>query len=157
MSSTSLTETLFAFWRRLAPLPGGTWIFSRILGRLAPYTGSMGAHVTLLEPGHAVVQLSDRRRVRNHLNSVHAVALINLGEVATGLAVISQLPPGTRGIVTSLGAEYHKKARGLLVADCRTGPFPATADPVDRDVSAEIVDQAGDVVAVISARWRISS
>ena len=156
MSSTSLTDTLFAFWRRLSPLPGGTWIFSRILGRLAPYTGSMGAHVKLLEPGHVVVQLSDRRRVRNHLNSVHAVALINLGEVATGLAVISQLPPGTRGIVTSLGAEYHKKARGLLTAECRTDPIPASPEPLERDVSAEIVDQAGDVVAVVSARWRIS-
>lgn len=156
MRSTSLTETLFAFWRRLAPLPGGTWLFSRILGRLAPYTGSMGAHVKLLEPGHAVVHLSDRRRVRNHLDSVHAVALINLGEVATGLAVISQLPPGTRGIFTSLGAEYFKKARGLLVAECRAEPIPASDEPVEREVSAEIVDQAGDVVAVVSARWRIS-
>lgn len=156
MSSTSLTDTLFAFWRRLSPLPGGTWIFSRILGRLAPYTGSMGAHVKLLEPGHSVVHLPDRRRVRNHLNSVHAVALINLGEVATGLAVISQLPPGTRGIVTSLGAEYHKKARGLLTAECRTDPIPAGPEPMEREVSAEIVDQAGDVVAVVSARWRIS-
>ena len=156
MSSNSLTETLLAFWRRLAPLPGGTWLFSRILGRLAPYTGSMGAPVKLLEPGHTVVQLSDRRRVRNHLNSVHAVALINLGEVATGLAVISQLPPDVRGIVTALGAEYRKKARGLLTAECRTDPIPAAAEPTERDVSAEIVDQAGDVVAVVRATWRLS-
>ena len=116
----------------------------------------MGAHVKLLEPGHTVVQLSDRRRVRNHLNSVHAVALINLGEVATGLAVISQLPPDVRGIVTALGAEYRKKARGLLTAECRTDPIAAAAEPTERDVSAEIVDQAGDVVAVVRATWRLS-
>lgn len=156
MNSTSLGETLFAFWRRLAPLPGGTWLFSRILGRLAPYTGSMGAHVKLLEPGHTLVQLSDRRRVRNHLNSVHAVALINLGEVATGLAVISQLSPNTRGIVTALSAEYRKKARGLLTAECRTDPIPSVSEPMDREVSAEIVDQGRDIVAVVRARWRIS-
>ena len=156
MSSTSLTETLFAFWRRLAPLPGGTWLFSRILGRLAPYTGSMGAHVKLLEPGHAVVQLSDRRAVRNHLDSVHAVALINLGEVSTGLAVLSQLPSSARGIVTALSAEYRKKARGLLRAECRTDPIPAGSESIEREVSAEIVDQAGDVVAIVRARWRIS-
>lgn len=156
MSSNSLTETLFAFWRRLAPLPGGTWIFSRILGRLAPYTGSMGAHVKLLEPGHTVVQLSDRRRVRNHLNSIHAVALINLGEVATGLAVISLLPPSARGIVTALSAAYHKKARGLLTAECRTDPIPEVSAPIEREVSTEIIDQAGDVVAVVRATWRLS-
>lgn len=156
MSSTSISETLFAFWRRLAPLPGGTWLFSRILGRLAPYTGSMGAHVKLLEPGHTIVQLSDRRRVRNHLSSIHAVALINLGEVATGLAVISQLPPNARGIVTALGAEYRKKARGLLTAECRTDPIPEASTPLEREVSVEIVDQPGDVVAVVRATWRIS-
>jgi acyl-coenzyme A thioesterase PaaI-like protein len=103
-----------------------------------------------------VVQLSDRRRVRNHLDSVHAVALVNLGEVATGLAILSQLPPNARGIVTALSAEYRKKARGLLMAECRTDPIPSVSEPMEREVSAEIVDQARDVVAVVRARWRIS-
>ena len=32
----------------------------------------------------------------------------------------------------------------------------AGSEPIEREVSAEIVDQTGDVVAIVRARWRIS-
>jgi acyl-coenzyme A thioesterase PaaI-like protein len=146
---------LLALWRRLEGRAGGRWLFSRLLGRGVPYTGALGARVLELEPGRTVIELRDRRGVRNHLGSIHAVALTNLGELASGLALLSSLPPSVRGIVTRLGVEFVKKARGRVVARCRS-ELPAVEATVDHEVTAEITDEQGDVVARVTACWRLS-
>jgi len=145
---------LLAAWQRLAPLPGGQRLFSWYVGRMAPYSGSMGARVVALEPGHAVIELSDRRRVRNHLASIHAIALANLGELTTGLAMTSALPPTTRGIPIRLEIDFVKKARGLLTAESRCVVPPVTAE-TEHQAEADIRDPGGDVVARVRVRWRL--
>ncbi|HEU0013011.1 MAG TPA: hotdog fold domain-containing protein [Longimicrobium sp.] len=141
-------------WDRLSGRPGGKALFSFLLGRMVPYTGSMGARVEEMGPGHARVTLRDRRRVRNHLRSVHAVALMNLAELTTGLAFIYAMPADARSILRALTIEYHKKARGRLTAEA-AAPLLESSEEREIEVRADIRDEAGDVVATGVARWLV--
>jgi len=150
----SIGPRLRYYWRKVSNWPGGKWLFSRILGLVVPYTGSLGGTVQLLEPGHCVVTLPDRRRIRNHLNSIHAIALCNLGEKTTGLALMNSLPDSTRGILTGISADYLKKARGRLTAECSCD-IPDTREKHEYTIKGDIRDSAGDLVATVRARWLI--
>jgi len=152
--SQSIGPGLRKQWRLACTLPGGKWLFSRMLGLRVPYTGVLGAEVQSLAPGHCLVKLHDSRRLRNHLHSIHAMALANLGEMVTGLALLNSLPDGTRAILTGFSIEYLKKARGTLLAQCRCS-VPVNNVPADLDISGETRDSAGEVVATFRARWRI--
>jgi acyl-coenzyme A thioesterase PaaI-like protein len=100
--------------------------------------------------------MGDRRGVRNHLNSIHAIALVNLGEVTSGLAMVTALQPGVRSIVTGLTVEFLKKARGTVEATCRCEIPAEITSHTEQLVVAEITDPAEEVVARTSVRWRLS-
>ncbi|MDQ2931415.1 MAG: DUF4442 domain-containing protein [Gemmatimonadota bacterium] len=153
-SSRSPGARLRMLWERLRPFPFGRSIFDLILWYMIPYSGSISPHVRELRAGYAKVQMADRRKVRNHLHSVHAIALMNLGELTTGLAMTLAMPDGARGIVTGLSMEYLKKARGPLFSECTAPPFDATVSG-RHDFHADIVDEHDDVVARITAIWLV--
>jgi acyl-coenzyme A thioesterase PaaI-like protein len=94
--------------------------------------------------------------VRQHLGSVHAVALLNLGELTSGLAMLTALAPGLRAIVTRISAEYFKKARGRLTAEASV-TVPEVRGPVELPIFAEVRDGAGDVVCRVAVGWRLDS
>jgi len=124
----------------------GRWIFSRGLGFLVPYSGSIGPLIRQLEPGRAVIAMRDRRKVRNHLRSIHAAAMLNLTELTGGLAVTVTMPADARMIITRVTLDFLKKGRGTLISE-GTCPMLSSNERAEVDVQVAIRDAAGDVVA----------
>ena len=118
-------------WRRAQATRLGRWIFSRSVGRFAPYSGTIRPRIEEIEPGRSVVTMRDRKAVRNHLRSIHAVALTNLIELSGSLSIIGAMHPGTRMIPVRLESEFLKKARGTVTAE-------ASCEPPDADFLGEL-------------------
>src|SRR3954467_1662340 len=133
-------------WNLLSRLPAGKVLFSRLVGRLAPYTGSIHATVTVLRAGYAEVHMPDRPAVRHHLDCVHAIALANLAELAGNVALMYSLPDDARFIVSGMDIEYLKKARGTIPA-VGEAPVPRTSGRAAYDVPVSLRDARGEEVA----------
>ena len=141
-------------WDRMSRLPGGRTLFSKAIGLMAPYTGTIKPHVAELREGYCRVEMEDRRRVRNHLNSIHAMALTNLSEVASGLAVVYCLPQEMRGILTGFEIEYLEKARGTLSAEADV-VLPDFDGREEFEVPVTTRNEDREVVTRATARWLV--
>jgi len=141
-------------WDRLSEQPFGTRLFSVFVGRAAPYTGSIDAHVVELREGYAKVLLADKPSVRNHLRCVHAIALANLAELCGNVAVAYALPDDARFIVAGMSIEYLKKARGTITAESRP-PVLSSSARAEHAVHVEMTNAEGEVVARATLRTLI--
>ena len=140
-----------SLWDKLEAIPGGKRIFSKLIGRAAPYTGSIDAQVQELRPGYSRITLTDKPALRNHLECVHAVALVNLAEVTGNLALSYSLPDDARFIVAGLSIEYIKKSRGTITGTCES-PLITSSERLEHQVPVIMRDSSGTIVATASLR-----
>jgi acyl-coenzyme A thioesterase PaaI-like protein len=138
-------------WDRLSGLPGGRTLFSRAVGMMAPYTGTIRAKVVDLGRGRSEVRMDDRRFVRNHLRSVHAIALANLAELTGNVALAYSMPDDARFIVAGIDLDYVKKARGPITGRCEC-PVPESSERCEYRVPVTLHDASGDVVVRATLR-----
>lgn len=133
-------------WDLVQGLPGGKVLFSKLVGRMAPYTGTIDARVVALAEGRAEVTMADKKSVRNHLDCVHAIALANLAELAGNVALFYSMPDDARFIVSGMEIEYLKKARGTITA-IGESPVPRTSSRAHYEVTVSLRDASGEEVA----------
>lgn len=152
--SESAGSRLLSTWDTLSRLPAGHWLFTQVIKRTVPYSGSVNPRVEALEPGYARVSITQRRRLEQHLGSIHAIALMNVAEFASGTAMMTALPDGYRGIVTKISMEYFKKGRGTVTATSRP-VLPTPLVEGEYDFVSDVMDESGSLVARATVRWKL--
>lgn len=150
-SLDSPRNTLRDTWDKLSKVPGGKKAYSKMIGLMAPYSATIGADVEELRRGYCRVSMRDHRGVRNHLQSVHAIALVNLAEIAGNVCLAYGMPDDARFIVAGLDITYVKKARGKITATCSFGPI-ATSERKEYVVPVSLRNPEGEEVATAKLR-----
>ena len=135
-----------SLWRSLSGWPGGRWLFSTIITYRAPYFATIRPRFTELRPGYCELTLRKRRRVHNHIGTVHAIAMCNMAELAGGLATDVTIPAGYRWIPKGMTVRYLAKAQTDLTAIAELGALPEFNKPTDLIVPVRILDTADNRV-----------
>lgn len=99
-----------AAWQRLSGMPCGKWAFSRLVCLKAPFFSSISPRFEALRPGYSEVSIRKRRKVLNHIGTVHAIAMCNMAELAGGTMTDVTIPTTHRWIPKGMTVEYLQKA-----------------------------------------------
>lgn len=146
-----MSANVLALYRKFERMPAGRWLFSRAVCLKAPYFASISPRFVSLEPGRCEATLRHRRRVTNHLGTVHAIALCNLAELTAGVMTDATIPRGMRWIPKGMTVEYLKKAVGTMHGVATPDiPVVAADSGYDLPVSVVVSDDSGE--AVLRAR-----
>lgn len=142
-------------YRRCIRLPFGKFIFMRGVEFNAPYFRSIRARVIDYREGHVQCRIADRRRVHNHIGTVHAIALCNLAELCGALAVDSITPPHLRWIPQGMTVKYTAKARGAITGTCDISPHTMAPGTVTAPITMR--DAAGQIVMTAHIDFHVSA
>jgi Domain of unknown function (DUF4442) len=138
---------ILSLWQKCSsiPLVGGR-VFSFAFAQKAPYFSSIRPRFMVIEPNRAELLIPDRRRVHNHLGTVHAIALCNGLEAAMGALAEVTIPDDRRWIPKGMTVSYTAKAIGDIICIAETDDDQwASTDP-ELPVRVRGVAEDGTVV-----------
>ncbi len=131
---------------RVTRLPHGDRIFSVLFSLKAPYFATVRPRFTELRPNYAELTVRKRRRVRNHIGTVHVIAICNGLEAAMGALAEATVPTHKRWIPKGMEVSYTAKATSDITCIAETDPEHWTGDDPEVPVRVRGVRDDGTVV-----------
>lgn len=140
-------QPTFDLYRRMLRLPQGRRLFSLAYMWKAPYFATVRPQVREVRPHRAELTIRNRRRVHNHIGTLHAIAVCNGLEAAMGLLAEATCPAGRRWLPRGLQVSYLAKSTTDLLCIAETDPEQWDREaPFDVDVQVRAVRTDGVVV-----------
>lgn len=133
-----------AIYRKLQRYPLGNRIFSLMVSRVAPYFASIKPYISELQVNRCSCVIKKRKRVFNHIKTVHVIAICNGLEMAMGVMAEASVPKNLRWIPKGMTVEYTAKAATDIV--CVAEVNPQDWKPGDMLVAVNAYDTNGTVV-----------
>ena len=122
----------------LERLPAGwqTRVRSFIIGKIIPFAGTASCRVEKLTNNVCVVKIKKRRKVGNHIGTLHAAAMALAAESATGFVTAMNVPDSRVLVIRNMNLTYLKRTKGDLTA---------TATLSDADLERLKNEEKGDI------------
>ena len=133
-------------WTKLSGKPFGKWMFSRFLSFKAPYFATISPRFIELRPGYCKIYVRKKRKVLNHIGTVHAIAMCNMAELAGGTMIDVTVPSTHRWIPKKMNVKYIAKAETNLYAIARLDQLPEFDESTEFPISVNVFNDSGKCV-----------
>ncbi len=144
-------------WSRFSRSAARRWLFGKFVCFQAPYFSSIAPTFETIRRGRVEVRMRKRRRVGNHIGTVHAIAMCNLAELAAGTLMEASLPASHRWIPKNMTVKYRKKAETDVRAVATLEPMAEfSAQPTEIRVPVDVLDEHGQTVLEASIGMWVS-
>ena len=128
----------------------GNKAFSAMISILSPYSGSIDPIVENYDKYFTKCYIQEKKFLKNPFNSIHAIAIANLGELTSGLLMMDYLQSTKqKGIITNIHIKYHKKARGKITAICDIKSLN------EGIIKSDIFDNKNVLICEVFCTWNI--
>jgi acyl-coenzyme A thioesterase PaaI-like protein len=132
-------------------------LLSTVFGNVVPMVGTAGIRYDLLTPEKVICSIKNRRKMQNHIGSVHAVAIALLAETATGFVVSMNIQPGGIVLIKSIKMDYKKMVKGDIIATATLTAsqreLMATTPKGETSVACIVTDATGQSPIEVEMIW----
>jgi uncharacterized protein (TIGR00369 family) len=130
-----------------------TFLFTRRVR----FAGTGGIEFEELSAARAVLIMKNRKRVQNHLGTVHAAGMALLAETATGAVFGMNLADASLPLLKSMHVDYVKRATGDLRAEASL-PVEQRARLAEEPkgdvvVPVRVTDASGEEIVRCEMKW----
>jgi acyl-coenzyme A thioesterase PaaI-like protein len=86
-----------------------------VIPQMIPLSSGLKVHVRQWSPERCELTMPVMRRTRNHVGSMYFGAQMTLADLAVGILLFPQFPPGPFvGVIKRVEADFRAKAKGLI-------------------------------------------
>ncbi|MDC2890522.1 hotdog fold domain-containing protein [Psychrosphaera algicola] len=101
---------VLSLYNKMGKLPFGKKLFSLFASNKAPYFKTVSPLITKVVPSECHCLIKKRRKVENHIGTVHVIAIANGLEMAMGFMAEASIPTHLRWIPKGMDLQYTAKA-----------------------------------------------
>lgn len=117
------------------------------LRKTVKLVGTAKVEVIQLSKTHSEFRLQNRKKVQNHIGTIHAAGMALIAETATGMVVGMNVPDDKVPVIKTLKVDFLKRAKGDLVAKAHLTEAQIqdilTLEKGEVEVAVSVIDEEG--------------
>ncbi len=132
-------------------------LINYILRYSIPFTGTANLKFEKVTNNQVIASLKNKRKVKNHINQIHAVAMILLAESASGIVFGMNVKESSLPLCKSLNSKFVKRSNGAMKATASLTDeqinFIQSTDKGEINVPVIITDESNNEPVICEVVW----